>query len=293
MEEQGKRSFHLPYLTILSLTTVIVLAIPLLLLLYLYFSGAGQQQPKPDKIIAQVDEWPISLQEFKRVIYEQKEKDKSLQLTPDQVRASLDKLIEKEVLIKEATRRKLHEREDFIRTIEKFWEQTLIRDLLNIKNHDIVQTTFISQEELKNYYLLKKVRMTFKVLLCPDYPTAQKLRDELGQGKEPAWKDQPGPLTLDRLDLRMAKDLSGLRAGEATITQQGETVYLLQVISREDITLPPLEALREKLEKELAQRKQQREIEQWVQELKEGMKVQINHKLLQEMGGSNGDGGAR
>ena len=41
---------------------------------------------------------------------------------------------------------------DFIKTIERYWKATLIRDLLDLKGKEINKTIVVSQEEVETYY---------------------------------------------------------------------------------------------------------------------------------------------
>ncbi len=61
-------------------------------------------------------------------------------------------LIQSQLLIQEAKKQKLDQREMFRQTIQRYWESTLIRDLLAEKGAQLRKTTVVTQEEVKEYY---------------------------------------------------------------------------------------------------------------------------------------------
>ena len=61
----------------------------------------------------------------------------------------LDNLIGKELLIQEAKKLDLDRKNKFVRTIERYWESTLIRDLLAIKGQEISQDILIPEADIE------------------------------------------------------------------------------------------------------------------------------------------------
>lgn len=61
----------------------------------------------------------------------------------------LDLAIKKQVLIQEAQKEGLDRKKSFLKTIERYWEQTLIKELLNKKIQGIYKTTSDKNEQTK------------------------------------------------------------------------------------------------------------------------------------------------
>lgn len=80
-------------------------------------------------------------------------------------------LIQSQLLIQEAKREKLDQREMFRQAIQRYWESTLIRDLLAEKGQQLRKTTMVTQEEVEIYYRDNKE-------LLPE-GTLEELRPEL------------------------------------------------------------------------------------------------------------------
>lgn len=108
-------------------------------------SGDGQT-------VATINDYHLSLQAFERQLASEMELEADYKLTQDARRAFLDSLIDKELLIQEAVRLKLDREEAFTKAIEKYWESTLIRDLISMKSLEISESITITQEEIADRY---------------------------------------------------------------------------------------------------------------------------------------------
>ena len=64
----------------------------------------------------------------------------------------LGHLIERELLVQEAQRLGLDREADFMRTIERFWKEALIKQLLNRKEQEIGDKIQVYEPEIEAYY---------------------------------------------------------------------------------------------------------------------------------------------
>lgn len=64
----------------------------------------------------------------------------------------LDTLIEKEILLQEAQKQNLHKDEKFLKTIENYWKQTLLRVLIENKMREVSGKTRVYDDEVRAYY---------------------------------------------------------------------------------------------------------------------------------------------
>jgi hypothetical protein len=123
------------------------------LFLLLSLLGCSEEKPLEDsKILARINEYHLTLDEFQNQLAAELELDKDFKLTEEAKREFLEGLIRKEVLIQEAKRLKLDRKEKFVRAIERYWESTLIRDLMDLKSKEIAKKIFVSQEEIETRY---------------------------------------------------------------------------------------------------------------------------------------------
>ncbi len=112
-------------------------------------SGEGDDEGKP---LAQVGDYVFTEKAFRERAAEWAYYQGLGALTQDSRKALLEQEIDKELLIQEAVRHKLHEDDKFRKTIENYWEQTLITFLLEKKNKEIKDTIIVTSEEVKARY---------------------------------------------------------------------------------------------------------------------------------------------
>ena len=99
----------------------------------------------------------------------------------------MEGLIEKELLIQEAKRLQLDRKERFIKGIERYWESTLIRDLMEVKGEEITQRVYISQEEAEAYY---KELQRSREPIPPLKELEQEIIKELNESKKTRMLDE-------------------------------------------------------------------------------------------------------
>jgi peptidyl-prolyl cis-trans isomerase C len=167
--------------------------------------ACSQEETREKQVLVEINDFALTLDEFQVQLAEELEMDKDFKLTQEAKKDFLDRLIVKEVLIQEAKKRNLDSREKFIRTIERYWESTLIRDLMVIKGQEIAKRTVVSQEEIEARY----------------------------------------------------KRMKELNANQ-----------------------PPLGSVRESISKQIMEDKKNKMLKEWVNQLKQKAKIQINQQLL-------------
>ena len=173
-------------------------------LIFFLFCCTSENKEKHTEL-AKINDYTLGLKEFQNQLAAEIEFDKDFKLTKEAKKKFLEELIRKELLIQEAKRFNLDKKEKFVRAIERYWEYTLIKDLMDMKGKEISKRILVSQEEIEALYREKK---------------------------------------------------------------------------KSDDTLPPLSKLQEKISKDLKERKKTRMIKEWLNDLKEKAKIQINEKLL-------------
>ncbi len=120
-----------------SILTLILLSIPV-------FSFSGDQEP----VVARIGKQKVLRSELIEVLDQQASNP---EYRPDSagIKQQLDMLIEKKVLIREAVNHGLALRKSFLKTIQSFWEQTLILELIKLKSAELEESVSVSDEEIK------------------------------------------------------------------------------------------------------------------------------------------------
>lgn len=177
----------------------------LMLFLSLSLFCCSQNIDEKGKVLARINEYNLMLDEFQSKLSSELEIDDDLKLTKEAKKNFLDELITKEVLIQEAQKLKLDREKEFVKTIERYWEATLIRNLLESKGNQISKIILVSEQEIESRY---------------------------------------------------------------------------NEMKKSNHKLPGLSEFREKIIKDLRERKKTRMLEDWIKETKQKAKIQINEDLL-------------
>ncbi|MCG6880457.1 MAG: SurA N-terminal domain-containing protein [Deltaproteobacteria bacterium] len=140
--------------------------------LFLSFSACGNQQEENGEVLAKINDFQMTLKEFKTQLAANLEFEKDFKLTREAKEEFLNSLIQKELLIQEALKLKLERKKKFIEAIERYWEATLIKNLMELKGKEISATTYVSEEEIQaRYDKMKKSN--------PDLPPLVDMRTQL------------------------------------------------------------------------------------------------------------------
>jgi hypothetical protein len=124
----------------------------LLFILSLHLFSCTQEQEKEDKILAGINDYNLTIQDFQYQLAAELEMDEDFKLTKEAKAWFLERVIRKELLVQKAKELKLDRKEKFVRAMERYWESTLIRDLMEMKGEEINKRILISQEEIEAYY---------------------------------------------------------------------------------------------------------------------------------------------
>jgi hypothetical protein len=146
----------------------------ILLLLCLHLSCCAREEKEESQLLAKINDYSLTLDEFHAQLAAELEMDKDFKLTEAAKRQFLEGLVRKELLIQEAKKRKLDREEKFMRAIERYWESTLIRDLMEAKGQEIEKKAIVSQEEIElRYKEMKKAD--------PELPPFEEMREVLAK----------------------------------------------------------------------------------------------------------------
>ncbi len=122
----------------------------IILLAALVIFGCTNQKPKPnEKIIVKVNNYEISLTEFEEDF---KASGYGREDTFDSRKAFMDNLINRKLILQAAQSQNLDKEAGFLRMIEKFWEQSLLKVAIERKFKDISNSISVSDKMIEEAY---------------------------------------------------------------------------------------------------------------------------------------------
>src|SRR3989338_655405 len=124
-----------------------------ILLFSLFLAGCSSGNNNAEnKVVAQINKYKMTMDdiryEFKNAPYD----EEAFLKTENGRKRYLDGLIEKEILLQEAQRQGIDREKDFMKSIENYWEQALLRILLERRSKEISGLIHVYDNEIEEYY---------------------------------------------------------------------------------------------------------------------------------------------
>ncbi len=185
----------------------------------------------------------------------------------------LEDLITKELLLQEAKRRGLDLKSDFRRSIQSYYEQTLLKNLAQERMAEINVT--VTEEEIEPYY--KNMGRVFIVrsIVLPDQEKAEEVIRSF-----PTEGGELKTLYFDEIPQELVNDISGLKEGDVlkrpVRTEKGFLVIKVEAIR--SVSVPPLEKVRDEVRKEIEGKKKMADMERWLGELRKKAAINIRRQ---------------
>ncbi len=269
MTYRRKRAFGYHILMLLASLTIL-------------FSCSGVEDE--NKYVAEVNDTPISLEEFEREVSVASRRDPTLRITDEALENILDTMIEKRLMIEEAVNNGLSEDEKFIETIKTFWEQTLIRELIDLKTKQWSDRLFVTEDEIKNYHKLMGYRVTFRTVKVTEEAEAEEAQRRLARGEPVEGARTVGPVLLENISYtNPLYEAFNLSEGETRTIRLRDGFLVVQVIKREKVDPPELSEVYDEIKSNIYEYKKQQMLDKWLEDLKRSSHIKVNKELLKEV----------
>ena len=136
----------------------------------------------------------------------------------------IDSVIDKQLLIQEAIKMKINKEESFRRSVENFYEQSLIKILLDRKMDSLVVD--VTNDEIAKYETLMQNKIFLTKMIYPDLKDAQKNTHETIEKIEADFIDMSDDLKFIVLNLNVGE------SSKPRSTDSGVFVYRLDDIQK-------------------------------------------------------------
>ena len=141
--------------------------------------SCSRKEPEKEAVLARVNDYNLILKEFQFRLADEINLEKDFKLTKEAKKEFLEGIIREELFIQEAKKMGMDSREKFVRAMEKYWKYTLIRGLMELKAEEISRRTYISQEEIEDYYnKMKKSEKNFAPLKAVEERITRELKEK-------------------------------------------------------------------------------------------------------------------
>jgi hypothetical protein len=236
--------------------------------------GSGTKE----KVVAVVNDAPIVESELR---HEVAGYGKNSPVTRQTVEDQLKIMIEQKLLIQEAVKMGLTDDPKFAETIKTYWEQTIIRNLIDAKTRELSAQVFVTDQELTAEYERMKHRLRMRAIRgVRSKQEADAMARRMEGGQRIDGEEIIGPLFYDDVKgspMAAAFDLKDGQVG--AFFADGEYVVLC-VIGREPVSLSPRKEMDKRIRESVILYKKQEALSAWIADVKNKAKVRIDEKEL-------------
>jgi hypothetical protein len=248
----------------------------------------------PERIVATINDYTMTVEDFN---YESKEILHTAQILGDipvTKENILDALVTKEVLLQEAQKNNLDKDKSFMKTIELYWEQTLLKNLLMKKSGEISRKIVVYEDEILDYYSNMKEKVKAKVLVSGDESAMRKLLGYRGDLSEYVRNDPKGfPLlymvpskwyVLGRENSLLEDSIFNMdKNKDRELAKIDEKWALIIIEERASSELEPLHVIRDDIEEQISRKKEREFMNEWIEGLRSKTHIRINRKILSDL----------
>ncbi|MEK6532139.1 MAG: SurA N-terminal domain-containing protein [Deltaproteobacteria bacterium] len=257
----------------LLIRTLVLIAVGLSL-----FSCSGKS--REGKEIAKVNDAAILLSEFQKEVAIAAERNPAIAVTEGNLRNILDTMIERRLMIEEAQKKGLSEDKRFLDTIKTYWEQTLIRELIDAKTREWEKTLFVSDDEIKAQYERMRHRLRIKYVRVEQEDAVHEAQERLRSGNRHEQEEESQILVENiggESPLSKAFDMA---QGEVRAFEENGRFMVVRVVSKEEQKLEPLNEAYGRIKQTLLEGKRQKAVAEWLDETKAKAKIRVDENIL-------------
>ena len=254
--------------------------------------AACARKERPERVVARVNNYAMTVEDFN---YESKDvlrMSKILGEVSITKSDMLDALITKELFLQEAQKEDLDKDKDFMKTIELYWEQTLIKNLLTKKSKEMEKKIRVYENEITDYYNKMKYKIMAKVLVFTDERQARKLVGYSGDLVEHV-RSTPREFSygIPSRWYILGEDNTSLENSIFNIAPDKERDLvkldgkwaLIIIEERAPNTLQPLVVIRSDIERRITAQKEREIMQEWIDGLRSKARIRIDKRVLEEL----------
>ena len=254
--------------------------------------GSGDAASGDTRVIARVNDYQLTVTDFRN---ETDFRFINRYLPADPLKAKekiLEGLITKNVLLQEAQAQELDKNKAFMREIERYWQQALLKTLLKRKSEELSRSIRVEDSEVLNEYQRMKRRILAEIVMLKDRPSAKKL-SEAGDSFEETKNSLAEEIVsyesadwwiLGDLPQGLEDALFSLKPGRLSPPAKfGSDWAVIRALEEEPREIEPYEAIAPRIGKNIHKSKTEKALDKWIADLKERASVSINGRLLNEI----------
>lgn len=232
--------------------------------------GCSKKERGGQQVLARINGYELTVSDYKEAVDPLLMKKYASYSPIRDKEQILETLISKEVLLQEAQRENLDKEKAFMKEIEGYWEQALLKSLINKRLKELSLNIIVTDKEVLDGYNRLKRRVQAELDIFADKAQTAKL------SSIPADWYIHGDLPSQLENIAFS-----LKAGESSPpVEYNDAWVVVKVLKEEELKIKPLEEIQWKIKEDVVRIKKQELLEKWSADLRKKAKVEINRDLL-------------
>ena len=261
----------------------------LFILITIFLASGCSGKKGHERVVASINNYNMTIEDFN---YESKEilnLERVLDSMPATREEMLDALITKEILVQEAVKENLDKEKEFMKAIELYWEQTLLKNMLSRKSEEIAKGIVVYENEISCYYENMKKAIKAKVIVFTDEKYARKA---MAEKELDTWEKDPEKFRISYVIpprwYVLGEDQSPREYAVFTLDPVNDrgivkidgkwNLIIIEETAPKEIE--PLGALREEISLRIRSIKGKEAMDRWIDSLRSKTRINIDEKVL-------------
>lgn len=238
--------------------------------------------------VARVNESVITAEDFREETAMAARRNPAMEMTPEAMGKVLGDMIDRRLMIQAAVEMGISEREEFIRTIKEYWEQTLIRELIAAKTGEWEEKLYVTDPEVRDYHRKMGFKVSARAARAATEDEARELLEAMLAGELAPGEDLLGPLFVDNILITdPLSEVFDLEPGQGAVIEdesEGNGGWTAVVVTRKtEVHSPPLEEVEARIRGYLMEQKKQRALKRWLDGLRERSAIEVNRGKIERL----------
>jgi hypothetical protein len=248
---------------------------------------AGCGREPEGEAVARINGHPITVEDFTR----RKEQLKPFFMSPDPEQNNervMDLLVDDVLLLLEADRLDINRDRDFLRSIEHFWRQSLVQELLKKKTREIRNDIHIAENELRDFYSALSEEYYFRHIAVKNegkvsFPEVSKIDSFVKKNAKNVLQDSGWNWAdIRTIDPRFRPALldTPVSLNQWILGEGREEMHALIITRKRKNPVGSFETLKEEIRELLLEAQEQKRIEAWIENLRKQASIRVDREKL-------------
>lgn len=256
-------------------------------------SRDNKQRAGDERVVARINNYELTAADFKEDPTARQMAHNYYSSEPLKAKEELlESMITKELLIQEAQRLNFDKDKAFMKEIENYWEQALLKLLIQKKLKEFSRIIKVDDKDVQDEYTRMKQKVFADLVTLDNKSSAQSLSDAGNKFDEVKESLKEKIISSEPADWYVSGDLPeelevvlfSLKPQEISQPVKYENSWaVIRAQKAEDKSVEPLEKAFAQIKENIARKKREAMLEKWATDLRKNADVRIDKKALEEI----------